>query len=57
MLIGWIIISEPYLHSDGPVAVVDIVDPDDWADAQRRGTEPTYFLAEPLEHLMPVETT
>lgn len=57
MLIGWIVISEPYLHADGPVAVVDIADPDDWAQTQRRGTAPTYFLAEPLEHLMPVETS
>lgn len=54
MLIGWVVIGEPYIHAEG-MAVIDIADQGDYAAAQKRGTTPDQYLAEPLDHLMAVE--
>lgn len=51
MLIGWVVLSDAYIHADGPQPCVDIADPNDWAEAERTGTTPR-FIAEPAERLM-----
>lgn len=54
MLVGWVVLTEPYIHADG-MPVVDIADSAVYAAAQRRKTQPQEFLAEPLSHLMAID--
>lgn len=56
ILTGWVVTSEPYLHADHAVPVLDIVDPDEYAEAQRSAREPRRMLAEPIANLTPAES-
>jgi hypothetical protein len=54
MLVGWVVLSDAYIHADG-MPVIDIADPGVYAEAQRRGVPPAHYIAEPVDHLTPID--
>ena len=54
VLPNWVVVSDAYIHADG-VAVIDIAEPADYADALERGTTPKDFVVAVLDDLDRVE--
>lgn len=54
MLIGWVVVSDAYIHANRR-PVIDIAEPDTYADAQRRGDYPAHYIAEALDHVTAVD--
>lgn len=52
MLVGWVVVSDPYIHADHALPVLDIAEAAAWAEAQDSATETRGVLAEPIVNLI-----